>query len=62
MGIGIYELLILLLILGFLVVVPVAIILCVLAFSKQKQSDVSEITALREENARLREENQQLRR
>lgn len=62
MGIGIYELLILLVILGFLVVVPVAIILCVLAFSKQKQSDVSEITALREENARLREENQQLRR
>ncbi len=62
MGIGIYELLILLVILGFLVVVPVAIVLCVLAFSKQKQADVSEIAELREENARLREENQQLKR
>lgn len=62
MGIGIYELLILLVILGFLVVVPVAIVLCVLAFSKQKQSDVREISELREENARLREENQRLKR
>lgn len=62
MGIGIYELVILLLILGFFVVVPIAIVLFVLAFSKQKQSDVREVTELREENARLREENQQLKR
>ena len=56
-GIGIIEWVILLAVFGLVVVIPLVIILLVVGFSRRREGGLtSELMQLREENARLKQE------
>jgi hypothetical protein len=62
-GIGLQELVILLIVLGLFVATPIVIILIVVGFSRRQDRGVTnEVVRLQQENARLKEELESLKR
>lgn len=62
-GIGLQELVVLLVVLGLFVATPIVIVLIIIGFSRRQDRGVTgELMRLQQENARLKEEVESLRR